>query len=238
MHDLCRFKSAPHSRRTTARLRACQADRSEICRLVVVGEVDGHDEPDRAARPVQQRGGTFRRAEIRRTGSLRPPRRSAFRAFADPSLPLCRRSQWRQRKWSRPIEEREVAYFEQLRCSMRQIDRILDAVAKSPAGPDAIVVIHGDHGSRITDLDPNTEHRGRYTKAQMVAAFNTLFAVRGPKIAPGYDESPARVSHLVEDLGRSEFGTLPVDRSDDAPSVVLEDLDWKPRARVPFPATW
>ncbi len=147
-------------------------------------------------------------------------------------------SQWRQRKWSRPIEEREVAYFEQLRCSLRQIDRILDAVAKSPAGPDAIVVIHGDHGSRITDLDPNTEHRGRYTKAQMVAAFNTLFAVRGPKIAPGYDESPARVSHLLEDLGRSEFGTLPVDRSDDAPSVVLEDLNWKPRARVPFPATW
>ena len=147
-------------------------------------------------------------------------------------------AQWRRRNEAGPIGQREIAYFEQLRCTMRQVDRILEAVARSPAGPGAIVVLHGDHGSRITQLDPNIAHRGHYTEADLVAAFTTLFAVRSPKIAPGYHEQPARVSRLLKEIARSEFSALPPVGTDAAPSVVIEDREWKPRARVPFPATW
>lgn len=147
-------------------------------------------------------------------------------------------SQWRQRMGTVPIREREAAYFEQLRCTTQQIDSILDAIAKSPAGGDAIVIVHGDHGSRVTNVDPQVANQGYFTEADLIAGYSTIFAVRSKGIAPGYREKPAKVSRLLEVVSRNNFHALPTDEAESDSSVMLDDDNWKPRARVPLPASW
>ncbi|HKR24311.1 MAG TPA: hypothetical protein VJS15_03560, partial [Allosphingosinicella sp.] len=146
---------------------------------------------------------------------------------------------WMVRRSGAPLAAREAAYADQLRCAMRRIDAALAALAASPAGRDAIVLIHGDHGSRITAVEPLAGNAGRIGARDMIAGFSTLLAVRLPGAAPAYREEPVPVAALLAYLARSGFSSLPAPGAGPRrPTVLLDDAAWVPRRAAPLPASW
>lgn len=145
------------------------------------------------------------------------------------------KSDWLNRKGPATLEKRQRAYFEQVRCATNRVDMVLNALAESPAGANSIVILHGDHGSRITTTDPKANNAGRYTKEDLIAGYSTLFAVRGPGITPGYREYPAAAAGLLRDITRHGFKVPPDPTPAAKPTVVVDDRDWRPKQRVPLP---
>lgn len=147
-------------------------------------------------------------------------------SLRDPSV-------WKNRSYG-PKTERQAAYFEQITCLNRKLEQVLDA-----AGPDAIVVLHGDHGSRITDVDTQAEALGAFDDADLIAGYSTLFAVRAPGISPGYDRHALPAAGILRELALSRFRSPPKSMAPGfVPSVFLEDRDTKPVMRHPLPSGW
>lgn len=145
--------------------------------------------------------------------------------------------QWQVHDPSPPLAMRQAAYLDQVRCALRKVDAAYAAVSRSQAGRDFIMVVHGDHGSRITSVNPTAENIGKYGRDDLVAGFATLFAIRAPRIAAGYDDRPAAVPRLLAGLARSRFTSAPLP-STAAPHVILNDRNWAPRKRAPFLRSW
>lgn len=145
--------------------------------------------------------------------------------------------QWRVHDPDPQTAARQAAYFGQVLCALRKVDSAYAAIKQSPVGGNFIMVIHGDHGSRITRVNPIVENVGRYDRDDLIAGFSTLFAVRGPKISPGYEELPAAVPWLLGTLAQSDFTALPPP-STSASQIILNDRHWLPRQRAPFLQTW
>jgi hypothetical protein len=148
-------------------------------------------------------------------------------------------SSWDYRRSETPIAAREAAYHRQMRCVMKKLDTALAALAASPAGADAVVIVHGDHGSRISDVEPLAHSVGRFGDRDLVAGFSTLFAVRAPALAAGVDGASVAVPDLLAALARSHFTSTDAARPARGPhQVVLDDNDWRPRRQVALPAAW
>jgi hypothetical protein len=146
--------------------------------------------------------------------------------------------QWIGRKSKVPLGQRRGAYFDQVRCVTRKIDAALSALARSPAGANTVVIIHGDHGSRLSEVDPGERNMGKFGGSDLIAGFSTLFAVRAPGIKPGYSSDRARVAELLRDFTAKDFRSAPVDRSTGPDRVYLDDRRWKPTRQVALPAQW
>lgn len=136
------------------------------------------------------------------------------------------------------IHQRNEAYFEQVRCVTNRVGDLLDALAASPAGARSIVLIHGDHGSRITRHDPMVENIKRFDAEDIRAGYSTLFAIRAAGIAPGYDNQPRSVASLLQQLAVSGFNNAADSGSSAAHAITLEDSDTRPVQRYPLPEAW
>jgi hypothetical protein len=134
---------------------------------------------------------------------------------------------------------RQAGYFDQVGCLLTKLDALLGTLASSPHGRNAVVVVHGDHGARITRFDPVIENDGAFDDHDLVGSYSTLFAVRAPAIAPGYDAGRVPVARLVAKLAQSGLTSVDVDLGTEfTPSVVLENSDWKPMTRRELPSAW
>ena len=102
---------------------------------------------------------------------------------------------WLNRRTIDPMTSRQSAYYEQLSCVLKVLKPIFDA-----AGTTAAVIVHGDHGSRLTTVDPRADTLGRFGAADMIAGFSTLFAVRAPQVAAGYDRRPLPIGVLLREF--------------------------------------
>jgi hypothetical protein len=168
-----------------------------------------------------------------------------FAHVLSPHMPYALRSdctlapirQWRERVRSQPMVERQEAYARQVICTTTQIGSILRSVKRTPAGRDSIIIIHGDHGSRIARYEPLIENVGRFNDDDLVAGHSTLFAVRGPGIEPGYDPHPYRLVDLLHELAVSGFRKTG-SRPSPNPTVVLVDKKMIPRRRIPLHTNW
>lgn len=100
-------------------------------------------------------------------------------------------------------------YFRQLSCTYRLLDRLFQAIDKNPRLADATIIVHSDHGSRMS-------LEGEPEATQRVFANSILFAVRRPGAAPGYveeiDNSTALYARQLAPLGVSA-PALPAPRS-------------------------
>ena len=136
------------------------------------------------------------------------------------------------------LKKRQRAYFDQLDCVITKLGDVVDAIAASPAGANSILLVHGDHGSRITNVDPTVENLGDFAESDLLSGYSTLFAIRAPGIAPGYDLARLPVASLLAALAGSGFSAVPAGGREEASIVVLEDQTWRPAKRHPLPATW
>jgi hypothetical protein len=98
-------------------------------------------------------------------------------------------------------------YLEQLRCAGRKVDQLLGAIPPH-LRHDAVVIVHGDHGSRIGLVEPNGWRERSFGGSDYADFFSTLFAVRSPAIKAGYDREPAPITCLLRTLVESSFTSL------------------------------
>ena len=94
-------------------------------------------------------------------------------------------------------------YVEQVRCTMRKVGTLLAVLNANPAAKDAVVIIHGDHGSRICLLEAFTQFQDRFATTDFIDNYSTLYAAKSPTMTPGYD---TRMLALPELLQATVFG--------------------------------
>lgn len=125
---------------------------------------------------------------------------------------------------------RYEAYFEQLRCSRRLVAAALDALDGSALAEEAIVIVHGDHGSRISSNHVGFGQLDRITDDDLRDNFSTLFAMRAPHMAPGLDDEVRSIQALFAEymVGR------PLDNEE--PVVFATQSDQIDLAPLPFRA--
>jgi len=123
--------------------------------------------------------------------------------------------------------EREKAYADQVRCVQNQLANVLATLDRTPAGRNAIVLIHGDHGSRITPAMPYLGGP-KLSQREMLMSHSTLFAVRVPGEAAGEIAGTHALDELMADFRRRDFASAP--RPKAAPArVLIMDANWDPR---------
>jgi hypothetical protein len=143
---------------------------------------------------------------------------------------------WRIYHSNRSLADRDRSYEQQVECVTKHISLILDAVMRSPAGANSVVIVQGDHGSRIVDREPYADTAGTLSDEELARSFSTLFAVKLPNQAGGVVDVQAPVSALLRELASNHFQAAPNPRNRPAEFWVnLENRNWTPVARTTLP---
>ncbi len=139
-------------------------------------------------------------------------------------------SQWKYRRYGGDLTERTHVYAEQLVCAWRLTKAMLDAVKQSSAGDNIVFIVHGDHGSRITNVEPRIQALEHMHDRELIAGYSTLFALRLPQTQASYDPSVVPVSVLLKNVADNGFTRLPEQKEGegDISGIYIEDEDWKP----------
>lgn len=87
-------------------------------------------------------------------------------------------------------------YLQQVRCSLSLLERLFTALDDKGVLKDATIIVHGDHGSRITLSSPTPELIDLVSPEDYIASYSTLFAMRAPGLAPGYDPRMGALHNL------------------------------------------
>ncbi len=87
-------------------------------------------------------------------------------------------------------------YFEQTTCLLDVLEDLFDAMRERGIFERATIIVHGDHGSRITIRDPVFENADRLSPRDLIDAYSALFAIRIPGTAGGYDTRMRSVQDL------------------------------------------
>lgn len=128
-------------------------------------------------------------------------------------------------------------YFKQVQCTYMKLDQLFEKMEHAGIFENAVIAIHGDHGSRIVKREPTIENEHELSREDIVDAYSTLFAVKIPKQAGYYDTQPLPIEFLLQEkvvkpLLREKGTVSPPD-----PFVFLKSedqkiLDLKP---IPYP---
>jgi hypothetical protein len=106
--------------------------------------------------------------------------------------------------------ERYQLYVEQAACTRVKLGRLLEAVETNPALRDAVVVLHGDHGTRIAIEDRAALADSGYTEAHYLRDWHAaFFAVRLPARNGQLVTEPNAVHDLFASLIANDFTSLP-----------------------------
>jgi hypothetical protein len=128
-------------------------------------------------------------------------------------------------KWAVPNTavsrmERYHNYLAQIACTNRRLERLFAILKGSGQFERAIILIHGDHGSRITRSPLYAYAHDRLTPDDYQDGFSTLFALKAPGIEPGYDRDPWPIGRLLKGLRQVEFHTSPIFDAAQRPATV------------------
>lgn len=93
----------------------------------------------------------------------------------------------------------------QIRCTHLALGRVLDALDQAVGREGSIVIVHGDHGSRIFQHRPRTVSLAPLDERQLSGRFSTLLAARRPGIAGGVRPDPVPVQDFVWRVAGQDF---------------------------------
>ena len=142
-------------------------------------------------------------------------------------------SQWFDGHGPGTVLDRERAYGEQVRCLTSRIDKLVQALQRTEAGRDAIVIIHGDHGARINVEDPSANGPAM-TDRDVLTAYSTMFAIKVPGQEPATFAQPVSLDELMADFRRRDFAAAPHPTPEPA-KVYLVDEKWIPTTMRDLP---
>lgn len=92
--------------------------------------------------------------------------------------------------------ERYGLYLAQVQCTTRQVESLLTALKSAGVYDEALVVVHGDHGSRISRVLHNRGPWEKLSKVDLIDIYSTLFVVKKPGLAPGYRDDQRSIRGL------------------------------------------
>ena len=92
--------------------------------------------------------------------------------------------------------ERYRAYFAQIRCTQHQLQVLFDKLRAAGRYDESTIIIHGDHGSRISIWNPNVTFSDRLSDQDIIDNYSTLYAVKQPGAPPAYDSSARSIQAL------------------------------------------
>lgn len=102
--------------------------------------------------------------------------------------------------------ERYGDYFDQVQCTLWRLATLFEVMKHSGTFENAIIVVHGDHGSRITVREPNASASSTLTVDDYLDSFSTFVALKAPGVTPGVDQQmlslPEFLSFIVSDEER------------------------------------
>jgi hypothetical protein len=116
--------------------------------------------------------------------------------------------------------ERYRGYLQQILCAQKKVDAVIAAIPPA-LRQDAIIIVQGDHGSRISLVDPTTVAAVAPAASDYADMFSTLFAVRAPAIEQGYDTRVTPITCLLRSLAQSDFRSLSSLDSCSSPNIVF-----------------
>ena len=133
-------------------------------------------------------------------------------------------------------KQRYRLYLAQAQCLASQLRDFFREVQRV-SGPDAVIVLHGDHGSRIATVVPESGAVDSMTAADFGDLYSAFFAVRAPGIAPGIDTTVIATQDLLRYLVNTGFTSTSVP-PDSAPTVFLPAVQSGKLVAVPLPPFW
>lgn len=95
---------------------------------------------------------------------------------------------------------RYLLYFDQVRCTQRKLAQIFEALRDTGQFADATIIIHGDHGSRISLFAPSNESIDGVSRDDLIDSYSTLFALRHSELAAGQDRSQQSINNLFAEI--------------------------------------
>ena len=106
-------------------------------------------------------------------------------------------------------QARYRGFIAQVACVNRRVHGLIEALRRSGQFERAIVLVHGDHGSRISQTSLGVHVRKNLTSDDLRDEYSTLFAVKAPGIVPGYDTDLWHIGDLLAGL-RQGRGAAPI----------------------------
>ncbi len=97
----------------------------------------------------------------------------------------------------------------QIRCTHSALSDLLVEIDSTAGGTGAIVIVHGDHGSRMFQREMKSQAVAVLDRRQLNAFYSTLLAVRRPGVPPRVYTEPVPVQDLLWELARKEFAGRP-----------------------------
>ncbi len=97
-------------------------------------------------------------------------------------------------------KERYTHYIPQVRCAMHRLTELFSTLKKAGHYDDAIIIIQGDHGSRLYRNEPIKENIPVLTDADFSDSFSSLFAVKMPGVTPGIDSVMVDLPGLLKQV--------------------------------------
>ena len=111
-------------------------------------------------------------------------------------------------------------YLQQITCLNRQIQGLFDAMRSSNIYDDAIIIVHGDHGSRIRITRPTLDNQNDLTSDDFLDSFSTLFAVKTPEDKAGYDLRVLSLNQIFSQAA-GQFFNVKAKIDEESPYVYL-----------------
>lgn len=124
--------------------------------------------------------------------SLEPMGRRWLNAFDDHPAPARNDSLGRALRY--PL------YLNQLQCTNRRLAELFAALERAGVWSDALIVLNGDHGSRLNLVEPLPEYADRMSAADYMDAFGTLLAVKWPGGQGRVDRRQVPLDDVLEQL--------------------------------------
>ena len=140
-------------------------------------------------------------------------------------------SEWLDEHGPGAVASREIGYADQVRCLQQRLDRLIETLDLTPAGREAIVLIHGDHGSRIAPTQPFIDGP-QLSRRELLMSYSTFYAIRVPGES-GRGFRNAFPGRLMADFRAREFAVAP--RPAPAPDGAATDLAGTPRSGAHCP---
>jgi hypothetical protein len=102
----------------------------------------------------------------------------------------------KERRTAQLQAERYRLYFDQMDCVLALLDNLLDRLRQAGMLDDSIILVHGDHGSRLAIRDPTVEAMP-LTDSDLLDYFSLLYAAKIPGSPARYDVTPTPVEDLL-----------------------------------------
>lgn len=95
-------------------------------------------------------------------------------------------------------------YLKQIECAHFLMDKLIGKLNSNPETQNSTIVIHGDHGSRLSPLSPHLNNSGNFSDEDFIQNFSTFFSIRSPDLSLGYDRRPLALDELLSTLVSGE----------------------------------